>query len=392
MRMSLQCDNGSNLLQRLFIFLGLLGILSLQAGNASAASFDTLARQAVLVDLTTGAVLLEKDAHTKMPPASMSKLMTAYLLFERLKNGSISIDDTLPISSNAARKGGSKMFLRDGERVKVEDLIRGIVIQSGNDACIAIAEGLAGSEAAFAEMMNAKAKEIGLENSNFTNATGWPDPDHYMTASDLAKLAQRLLEDFPDYYHFYSERQFTFNQITQKNRNPTLGVIEGADGMKTGYTQASGYGLTASAEREGRRLIMVINGLESINARASEAERLINWGFGFFQTHEILRAGETVETAELWLGQKRTVPLVLKDNLKVTLPRTGKANLKVTVRYEGPVRAPVYKGEKLGTLVLTAPGINTIERQLFAAETVERLGPTGRVIETLGALVSGTGR
>ncbi len=392
MRMSLQCDNGSNLLQRLFIFLGLLGILSLQAGNASAASFDTLARQAVLVDLTTGAVLLEKDAHTKMPPASMSKLMTAYLLFERLKNGSISIDDTLPISSNAARKGGSKMFLRDGERVKVEDLIRGIVIQSGNDACIAIAEGLAGSEAAFAEMMNAKAKEIGLENSNFTNATGWPDPDHYMTASDLAKLAQRLLEDFPDYYHFYSERQFTFNQITQKNRNPALGVIEGADGMKTGYTQASGYGLTASAERDGRRLIMVINGLESGNARASEAERLINWGFGFFQTHEILRAGETVETAELWLGQKRTVPLVLKDNLKVTLPRTGKANLKVTVRYEGPVRAPVYKGEKLGTLVLTAPGINTIERQLFAAETVERLGPTGRVIETLGALVSGTGR
>ena len=392
MRMSSLCDNGSNLLQRLFIFLGFLGILNLQAGNASAASFDTLARQAVLVDLTTGAVLLEKDAHTKMPPASMSKLMTAYLLFERLKNGSISIDDSLPISSNAARKGGSKMFLRDGERVRVEDLIRGIVIQSGNDACIAIAEGLAGSEAAFAEMMNAKAKEIGLENSNFTNATGWPDPDHYMTASDLAKLAQRLLEDFPDYYHFYSERQFTFNQITQKNRNPALGVIEGADGMKTGYTQASGYGLTASAERDGRRLIMVINGLESINARASEAERLINWGFGFFQTHEILRAGETVETAELWLGQKRTVPLVLKENLKVTLPRTGKANLKVTVRYEGPVRAPVYKGEKLGTLVLTAPGIDTIERQLFAAETVERLGPAGRVIETLGALVSGTGR
>jgi D-alanyl-D-alanine carboxypeptidase (penicillin-binding protein 5/6) len=392
MRMSSLCDNGSNLLQRLFIFLGFLGILSLQAGNASAASFDTLARQAVLVDLTTGAVLLEKDAHTKMPPASMSKLMTAYLLFERLKNGSISIDDTLPISSNAARKGGSKMFLRDGERVRVEDLIRGIVIQSGNDACIAVAEGLAGSESAFAEMMNAKAKELGLENSNFTNATGWPDPDHYMTASDLAKLAQHLLQDFPDYYHFYSERQFTFNQITQKNRNPTLGVIEGADGMKTGYTQASGYGLTASAEREGRRLIMVINGLESINARASEAERLINWGFGFFQTHEILRAGETVETAELWLGQKRTVPLVLKENLKVTLPRTGKANLKVTVRYEGPVRAPVYKGEKLGTLVLTAPGIDTIERQLFAAETVERLGPAGRVIETLGALVSGTGR
>ncbi len=379
-------------MQRFFIFLTLLGSLILQVNNAFAASFDTPAKQAFIVDLTTGAVLLEKDPHTKMPPASMSKLMTAYLLFERLKNGSISLDDALPVSSNASRKGGSKMFLRDGERVKVEDLIRGIVIQSGNDACIAIAEGLAGSEDAFAEMMNAKAKELGLENSNFTNATGWPDPNHYMTASDLAKLAQRLLQDFPDYYHFYSEREFTFNQITQRNRNPTLGVIEGADGMKTGYTQVSGYGLTASAEREGRRLIMVINGLESAKARASEAERLMNWGFGFFQTHELLRAGETVETAELWLGQKRTVPLVLKENLKVTLPRTGKANLKVTVRYEGPVRAPVYKGEKLGTLFLSAPGIDTIERQLFAAETVERLGPAGRVIETLGALVSGAGR
>lgn len=379
-------------MRRLFIYFSLLGFLAVQPNWSTAASFDTLARQAYMVDLTTGAVLLEKDAHSKMPPASMSKLMTAYLLFERLKNGSISIDDTLPISSNASRKGGSKMFLRDGERVKVEDLIRGIVIQSGNDACIAIAEGLAGSEAAFAEMMNAKAKEIGLENSNFTNATGWPDPDHYMTASDLAKLAQRLFEDFPEYYHFYSERQFSFNNITQRNRNPTLGIIEGADGMKTGYTRASGYGLTASAERDERRLIMVVNGLDSSKARAAEAERLINWGFGFFKIYKLIQAGETVETAELWLGQKRSVPLVLKEDLRVTLPKSSNANLKVAVRYEGPVKAPVYKGEKLGTLVVSAPGIETIERQLFVGETVERLGPVGRVIETLGALVSGSGR
>jgi len=392
MHTSSQCSNRSNLLRRLFIYFSVLSFFVVQPNASTAASFDTLARQAYMIDLTTGAVLLEKDAHSKMPPASMSKLMTAYLLFERLKNGSISMEDTLPISSNASRKGGSKMFLRDGERVKVEDLIRGIVIQSGNDACIAIAEGLAGSEAAFAEMMNAKAKEIGLENSNFTNATGWPDPDHYMTAADLVKLAQRLFEDFPEYYHFYSERQFSFNKITQRNRNPTLGVIEGADGMKTGYTRASGYGLTASAERDERRLIMVVNGLDSSQARAAEAERLMNWGFGFFKIHELIQAGETVETAELWLGQKRTVPLVLKEDLRVTLPKSSKAKLKVVVRYEGPVKAPVYKGEKLGTLVVSAPGIETIERQLFVAETVERLGPAGRVIETLGALVSGAGR
>jgi D-alanyl-D-alanine carboxypeptidase (penicillin-binding protein 5/6) len=379
-------------LRRLFIYFSVLSFFVVQPNASTAASFDTLARQAYMIDLTTGAVLLEKDAHSKMPPASMSKLMTAYLLFERLKNGSISMEDTLPISSNASRKGGSKMFLRDGERVKVEDLIRGIVIQSGNDACIAIAEGLAGSEEAFAEMMNAKAKEIGLENSNFTNATGWPDPEHYMTAADLVKLAQRLFEDFPEYYHFYSERQFSFNKITQRNRNPTLGVIEGADGMKTGYTRASGYGLTASAERDERRLIMVVNGLDSSQARAAEAERLMNWGFGFFKIHELIQVGETVETAELWLGQKRTVPLVLKEDLRVTLPKSSKAKLKVVVRYEGPVKAPVYKGEKLGTLVVSAPGIETIERQLFVAETVERLGPAGRVIETLGALVSGAGR
>jgi len=392
MHTSSQCSNRSNLLRRLFIYFSVLSFFVVQPNASTAASFDTLARQAYMVDLTTGAVLLEKDAHSKMPPASMSKLMTAYLLFERLKNGSISMEDTLPISSNASRKGGSKMFLRDGERVKVEDLIRGIVIQSGNDACIAIAEGLAGSEAAFAEMMNAKAKEIGLENSNFTNATGWPDPDHYMTASDLAKLAQRLFEDFPEYYHFYSERQFSFNNITQRNRNPTLGIIEGADGMKTGYTRASGYGLTASAERDERRLIMVVNGLDSSKARAAEAERLINWGFGFFKIYNLIQAGETVETAELWLGQKRSVPLVLKEDLRVTLPKSSNANLKVAVRYEGPVKAPVYKGEKLGTLVVSAPGIETIERQLFVGETVERLGPVGRVIETLGALVSGSGR
>ncbi len=359
---------------------------------APAATFDTRARQAYMVDLSTGAVLLEKSAHVRMPPASMSKLMTAYLIFERLKQGSLTLDDRFPVSRKAHQKGGSKMFVQEGERIRLEDLIRGIVIQSGNDACIVVAEGLAGSEEAFAELMNAKAKDLGLEDSHFANATGWPDPEHYMTASDLLTLGRRLLEDFPEYYHYYSERSFKYQGIKQNNRNPTLDRVQGADGLKTGYTEASGYGLVASAERDGRRLIMVINGLESEQARAVEAQRMMNWGFGAFGTYELLRAGETVETAELWLGQKDAAALVMEKDLTVTLPRASRANLKVMVRYEGPTAAPVYKGEQLGTLIVTAPDMDPIERPLYVAETVERLGPAGRVIETLGALIGGAWR
>jgi len=361
-------------------------------GTARAASFDTKARQAYLIDLSTGAVLLEKEAHSPMPPASMSKLMTAYLIFERLKDGSLTLQDELPISREASRKGGSKMFLPEGGRAKLEDLIKGIVIQSGNDACIVVAEGLAGSEEAFADLMNKKAAELGLKGSHFANATGWPDPNHYMTAADLALLARRLLEDFPEYFHYYSKRSFTYSGIVQNNRNPVLGVVEGADGFKTGYTEASGYGLTATAVRDGRRLLMVINGLESTRERGAEAERLLNWGFGAFGTYKLLRAGETVESADLWLGQKDAAPLVVDRDLTVTLPRAAREELKVVVRYEGPTPAPVFKGEPLGAVVVTAPGVDPIERPLFVGETVERLGPVGRVIETVSALVGGAWR
>lgn len=379
---------------RLSQVLSLLTLLALAVATApaDAARFDTRARQAFLIDLSTGAILLEKNARSRMPPASMSKLMTAYLVFERLKNGTISLAARLPVSRRASRKGGSKMFLREGERATLEDLIRGIVIQSGNDACIAVAEGLAGSEEAFAKLMNAKARDLGLKDSNFTNATGWPDPDHYMTAQDLATLARRLLEDFPEYYHFYSEKEFRYNNITQANRNPALAAVEGADGLKTGYTEASGYGLTASAERDGRRLVMVVNGLESVAERASEAERLLNWGFGAFGTYKLLRAGETVETADLWLGQSPAASLVVDKDLTVTLPRASRAELKVVVRYEGPTPAPVFKGEELGSVIVTAPGVDPIERPLFVAETVERKGPFGRVVETLTALIGGAWR
>jgi len=359
---------------------------------ATAATFETRARQAFVIDLSTNSILLNKNADSRMPPASMSKLMTAYLIFERMKSGALKLDDRFTVSRKAWAKGGSKMFLLQGQRVRLESLIRGIVIQSGNDACIVIAEGLAGSEEAFAEIMNAKAKELGLNDSHFTNATGWPHPDHYMTARDLATLAQRIIEDFPEYYHYYSQKSFRFNKINQKNRNPILGEVEGADGLKTGYTDASGYGLVGSATRGGRRLIMVINGLETARARSVEAERMMNWAFDAFETYKLLRAGETVETAELWLGQAETAALVVNQDVTVTLPRASRSNLKVSVSYSGPVPAPVYKGEELGRLIVTAPGVNPIERPLYVGETVERKGPFGRVIETLGALISGAWR
>lgn len=362
------------------------------AGHTKAASFDTKARHAYMVDLTTGTVLLEKESVARMPPASMSKLMTAYLVFERLKNGSLSLEDEFPISRKASRKGGSRMFLSEGARVKLEDLIRGIVIQSGNDACIVVAEGLAGSEEAFATLMNAKAKELGLVGSSFANATGWPDPNHYMTAKDLAVLAERLLQDFPEYYHYYSGRSFSYSGIKQNNRNPVLDRVIGADGFKTGYTDESGYGLTASAERDGRRLIMVLNGLNSAAERSSEAERILNWGFSAFGAYRLIRAGETVETAEIWLGEKDAAALVLEKDLTVTLPRASRENLKVVVRYDGPVSAPVYKGERLGSIIVTAPNIEPIERPLQLAETVERVGPVGRVLETVNAMIGGAWR
>lgn len=378
--------------QRLIGAFFLAALLLVTPGPASAASFDTRARQALLIDLSTGAVLLEKNATSRMPPASMSKLMTAYLLFERLKNGSISLSDRMPISPKAAEKGGSSMFLQPGQRPTLEELLQGIVIQSGNDASIAVAEGLAGSEEAFAALMNAKAKEIGLKDSHFKNATGWPDPDHYMTAQDLVTLATRIIEDFPEYYHYYSKQSYRYNDITQENRNPALDAVAGADGLKTGFTSVSGYGLVASAEREGRRLILVVNGMESARERASESERILNWGFGAFGTYKLMRAGETVETAELWLGQQPAAALVLEKDLTVTLPRASRAELKVIVQYEGPIPAPVYKGERLGTLIVTAPDVEPIERPLFVAETVERQGPVGRVIETVTALISGAWR
>jgi D-alanyl-D-alanine carboxypeptidase (penicillin-binding protein 5/6) len=357
------------------------------AGPARA--IETDAKQAIMVDWDTNAVLFEKSADEPMHPSSMSKLMTVYLLFEKLKSGAIKLDDELPVSEKAWRMGGSKMFVPIGSKVKVEDLIRGIIVQSGNDACIVVAEGLAGSEEAFAEQMNARAKEIGLTNSTFKNATGWPDPGHLMTARDLATLARRTIADFPEYYHYYGEVNFTFNDIKQGNRNPLLYKDIGADGLKTGHTDEGGYGVTASAKRGDRRLILVVNGLASMKARSEETDKLMEWGFHEFDNYALFKAGDTVTDAEVWLGDKAVVPLAIESDVKVTLPRKSRRGMKVAVDYDGPIAAPIAKGAKIAKLVITAPDAPTAEIPLVAGADVNRLGFSGRVVAALKQIVWG---
>jgi D-alanyl-D-alanine carboxypeptidase (penicillin-binding protein 5/6) len=356
--------------------------------GAPAFAIDSVAKEALLVDETTWTVLFEKNADNPVPPASMTKMMTVYLVFERLRDGRLSLDDTFTVSENAWRKGGastggSTMFLAPNTKVRVEDLIRGVIIQSGNDACIVIAEGLAGSEEAFAEEMNERAREIGLKHSTFKNATGWPVAGHVMSTRDIAWLAKRTIERFPEYYTYYSETSFTYNNIRQGNRNPLLYENLGGDGLKTGHTKESGYGLAASAERDGRRLILVLNGLPSKKARAREARRLMNWGFREFDNYTLFRANEKVDEAKVWLGDSPTLSLATSQDVIVTLPRRARREMRVTLSYEGPVAAPVEAGAEVARLRVSAPGVESVEVPLVAATEVKQLGLFGR----LGAML-----
>jgi D-alanyl-D-alanine carboxypeptidase (penicillin-binding protein 5/6) len=368
--------------------LFLVFVIALTLGSRAEA-LETAAREAILLDADTGAILFAKEADTPMPPASMSKIMTVFIVFERLKEGRLSLDDLLPISEKAWRKGGSKMFVEVGDKVRVEDLLRGVIVQSGNDASIALAEGLAGSEEAFAGEMNAAAKRIGLTNSHFANATGWPDPEQQMTAHDLALLAEQIITHYPEYYHYFSELEFVWSDIHQSNRNPLLYKNIGADGLKTGHTEEAGYGLTGSASRDGRRLILVVAGLKSAAQRSEEAERLIEWGFREFDNYTLAKAGESLAEAPVWLGDAAAVPLVVQDDLVATLPRAARRDMKVSVVYDSPVPAPIAVGQPIATLRVTAPGRDPIEAPLVAGAAVEKLGPVRRVFAAMKYLVLG---
>jgi D-alanyl-D-alanine carboxypeptidase (penicillin-binding protein 5/6) len=349
---------------------------------------DTAARYALITDFTTDSTLLDKDSDEEMVPSSMTKLMTAYVIYGLLRSGRLQLTQEFPVSEKAWRMGGSKMFVQIGTSVRVEDLIRGMIVQSGNDACIVLAEGIAGSEEQFVELMNAKAKELGLTKSMFRNCTGWPDPGHYMSARDIATLARRIILDFPEYYKYDSEKSFKYNNIDQENRNPL--VQKGlADGLKTGHTEIAGYGLVASAKRGDRRIILVLNGLPTMHARAEESERLLEWGFREFEDVTLFTAGDTVEQAPVYLGEQPSVPLVGGRELVVTLPRNWRKNARITVEYDSPLRAPVQRGASVGRLLVTGTGVPDMEVPLLAGADVPRLGLPGRAMAVLSHMISG---
>ena len=344
-----------------------------------ASAFDTNAKAAYVVDVGTGTVLLNKNATEPLPPASMSKLMTLYVAFEAIRDGRLSLQEKLPVSQHAMSYGGSTMFLDTTDRVTVEDLLRGIIVLSGNDACAVIAEALSpdGTEAGFARFMTQRAQAMGMTNSTFANSNGWPAAGHRMSMRDLAILAERLIVDFPEFYPMFAETEFAFDgrapQNTQ-NRNPLLKLGIGADGLKTGHTQAAGYGLVGSAKQGDRRVIFVISGLDTAAQRAQEAEAIVNWSFRQFAEKEIIKAGEEISRADVWMGSASTVGLTPEEDLTTLIPVLNAEDLKAEVVYEGPLSAPIAKGDRLAELVFAPEGLPETRIPLVASEDV---GPGG---------------
>lgn len=343
----------------------------------------TVAPHVVLIDAETGLTLFEKDARIAMAPASMTKIMTAALVFDRIRDGSISKDTLFTVSEEAWRRGGtssgsSTMFLELGSQVSVENLLRGVIVQSGNDACIVLAEGIAGSETAFADLMTQRARDLGFESANFKNATGWPHPEHEISALDLAKLAQYVITEYPEFYSLYGERSFKWNGISQSNRNPLLGRFTGADGIKTGYTESSKYGLVGSAKRGDQRLIMVVNGLATNALRTSESIRIMQAGFDSFKIYELFKQNDKVDAAPVFMGKSDTVDLIAASDVKTAFHRSLRDDMDVSISYDGPIAAPIVAGAKVGTLHISVPGQESQSFDLLAGHEVERKGFFGR--------------
>lgn len=350
-----------------------------------ARAFDTNASAAWVYDVPTGTVLMEKNADQPLPPASMSKLMTLNMLFEALHDGRINMDTTFPVSTKAWQMGGSRMFVEPADRPRVEELIHGIIINSGNDACVVVAEGLAGTEEAFARSMNERARQLGMTQSHFANASGWPDPDHRMSMHDLGILAEHLINDFPELYKNFALTEYNYkNRVPSNanNRNPLLKLHGGdwrADGLKTGHTQEAGYGLVGSAVQGDRRIIFVITGLASDKARAEEAERIVNWAYRQFTMRTLLPKGEIVAQAPVWLGERGRVGLTTAEGVRVLLPAGAQAGVTAEAVFQGPIEAPIAKGDKLGELLINIPGSGQSRLPLLAAEDVQRAGVVGRL-------------
>ncbi|MEE9388666.1 MAG: D-alanyl-D-alanine carboxypeptidase family protein [Paracoccaceae bacterium] len=372
----------------MFRFVAIL--VALVACTAPAVSgYDTLARAAYVVDLTTGTVLLEKQADVPLPPASMSKLMTLNMLFEALQDGRITLETQFGVSSRARAMGGSSMFLNENDRPTVEQLIQGIVVLSGNDACVVVAEGLAGSEDAFARLMNDRAKDLGMGNSTFANASGWPNPNQRMSMHDLGVLASRLITTFPEYYGYFGQKEFAYDGRTPDNRfnrNPLLKLGIGADGLKTGHTNEAGYGLAGSATQGTRRIVFVITGLNSEKERAEEAERVVNWAFRQFVEKPVIKSGAEVARAKVWMGDHDEIGLVTIDDVSLLLPALERNALNGEIVYRGPIEAPISKGQQVAELVITLKELPDAHIPLYSDRDVARGGFLPRLRTAINVL------
>ena len=352
-------------------------------------AIESIAKTALVIDLSTNEILLEKNSTEKTYPSSMTKMMTALVAFEKIKDGSLSLDQEFLISKKAWKMGGSKMFIEVDKRVSVYDLLLGVVVQSGNDASIAIAEGISGSEEIFAIEMNNLGKKIGLTGSNFTNSSGWPDDNHYTTAEDLAKIAQYTIENHYELYQMYKISDFTYNGIKQDNRNPLLYTFEGTDGFKTGYTEAAGYGLVGSAERGDRRLIVVLNGLESSKSRAQESLRLMDWGFNNFQLVDFYKKNEVIQEVDTWLGKKDKVDLVALEDISVSIPKAQLSSAKVTVLVEEPIATPIKIGDQIAKLQISFAD-KQVDFPLYSGEDIDQKNFFSRIFSAIYYIILGS--
>jgi D-alanyl-D-alanine carboxypeptidase (penicillin-binding protein 5/6) len=371
-----------------FLFCGIFTFLPALPNPASAQSFQTSAPTAVLMDADSHAILFEKNADELTAPASMAKTMTAEVVFNEMKNGRLNMDSMFSISENAWRKGGggsggSSMFAQVNTSIRLEDLLRGLIVQSGNDAAIAIAEGIAGTEENFSKMMNERAKQIGLTKSTFRNATGYGHPEQKATVRDLAKLALYIIETYPDLYKIFGEREFTWNKIRQQNRNPLLAMDIGADGLKTGNIDEAGYGLIGSAVQNGQRLIVVVNGMKTARDRANESRKLLDWGFRAFESQQLFAEGQVVGEAQVFGGSKRSLPLVSKKPIRVLVPRGDGERVTARIIYTGPLKAPVEKGAEVARLQVNRGDMQALEMPLYANEDIQEGTLSQRALDGL---------
>ena len=353
-------------------------------------AIDTKAEQAIVMDFDTNEILFEKNSNIKTPPASMTKIMTVYAAFDRLKNTDLSIENEWVVSAKAYKMDGSRTFLEIDDKVSIDELLKGIIIQSGNDASVALAECLAGTEDDFAKLMNVYAKRIGMRNTNFLNSSGWPEDNHYSTVYDLALLSNSLINEFPDLYLYFSDKEFTYNDIKQPNRNKLLSSVQGADGLKTGFTRASGWGIAATAKRNDRRITTVINGTNSSRSRLNEASNLINWAFSQTSQKLLVDENQVIVEVDVWLGNKPRVNLVSSKKIVSTLSFDQIQLIKSSLEYKRPIEAPIKKGEVYGKLLIDIEGKPNIEVESIAQENVGTVNPISKVFAAMKYLIFGT--